>query len=81
MDYGWTDLLGNVGVAVILGSYLLLQLGRVDAKGLGYSAANAAGAGLVTVSLLFEFNLSALIVEVFWMAISLVGVARNLRFR
>lgn len=81
MHYGLTDLMGNLGVALILGSYLLVQLGRLDAKGLRYSAANAAGASLVALSLLHDFNLSAFVVEVFWVAISLLGIARNLRAR
>jgi hypothetical protein len=81
LDYGFTDFVGNVGVALILGSYLMLQLGRLDPKGLAYSAVNATGATLVTISLLYDFNLSAFVVEVFWGAISLLGVVRNLRAR
>lgn len=79
--YAWYDLVGNVGVAVIVGTYLLMQLGRLDGAGLAYSSLNAAGASLVALSLVFDFNLSAFVVECFWILISLVGVARNLTRR
>lgn len=76
--YYWHDVVGNVGVAAIIVSYFLMQLGRIDARGLSYAAVNAVGAGLVLVSLTIEFNLSAFIVESFWVLISLYGIARVL---
>jgi hypothetical protein len=79
VSYAWHDLAGNLGVATILGAYLLLQMQRIDARGPAYSLLNALGAGLVTVSLLVDFNLSALVLEVAWLAISLYGLAVALR--
>ena len=81
MSYAWYDVVGNVGVACIIGAYLALQLGRLDAKGLAFSAVNAAGATLVLVSLAFAFNASAFLIEAFWVVISLIGVVRALRAR
>jgi paired small multidrug resistance pump len=74
--YAWHDLVGNAGVLMILGSYLALQMGRLDAKSVAYSALNAVGAGSITISLLFDFNLSAFLVEAAWVAVSLYGLAR-----
>jgi hypothetical protein len=79
MGYGWSDLAGNVGVALIILAYLGLQLGRIDGRGLHYSLANAFGAALILVSLAYDFNLSAFIIEIFWIAISLIGVWRGYR--
>ena len=79
MNYAWHDLAGNVGVAVIVATYLLLQLNKLDGRGLTYSLLNAAGAGLVALSLLYDFNASAFAVEAFWVLISLIGVWRCLR--
>jgi hypothetical protein len=76
MDYAWFDFVGNVGVVLILLTYLLLQTGRVSSRSAIYSALNALGALLIMVSLCFEFNLSAFIIEFFWLLISLVGLAR-----
>ncbi|HTK96869.1 MAG TPA: hypothetical protein VL379_02505 [Pseudomonadales bacterium] len=79
--YAWHDLVGNLGVALILGTYFALQVGRLDAKSIAYSALNALGAGSITVSLLFDFNLSAFVVEAAWVAVSLYGLARSMRSR
>jgi len=77
MHYTWYDLAGNVGVSIIIGTYLMLQLGRLDSSGLAYSLLNAVGAALVVVSLTVDFNLSAFVVEVFWVLISAVGIVRH----
>jgi len=44
-----------------------------------YSLLNALGASLIILSLLDNFNLSAFLMEAFWVLISLVGVVRYLR--
>lgn len=74
MDYHWYDFVGNVGVALILIAYLGLQLDRMDAKKLPYSIINGLGALLILISLLYAFNLSALIIEIAWLLISIFGV-------
>ena len=71
------NVIGIIGVALIVGCYLLLQIDRISSKDLMYSVGNAIGAGLVLVSLWFEFNLSAAIVEAFWVAVSVLGMYRN----
>jgi hypothetical protein len=81
MNFSYTDLIGGIGVAILMVTFLLLQIGRIESNTLLYSLLNALGAGLITVSLLFDFNLSAFIMEVFWILISLVGVVRTLRMR
>lgn len=81
MSYDWADAVGNLGVLLVLGTYLGLQLGRFDSRGVAYSACNAAGAALLLVSLSVNFNLSSVIIEVFWLAISFVGLWRVLRRR
>ena len=77
MDFRWHDLLGTIGVVMVLLAYFLLQVGRMRAEDVRYSLLNGIGAGLVVLSLLFEFNLSALLLEGFWVLISLIGVWQN----
>ncbi len=77
MGYEWHDLVGNIGVLCILGSYLLLQMERLSATSLGYLILNATGALLVLVSLIFNFNLSAFLIESAWLAISIYGLVRH----
>ena len=76
MTYSWHDLLGNIGVVLILATYLLLQLEKLSATSLLYSATNGLGALLILVSLIYQFNLSAFIIEAFWLLISIYGLVR-----
>jgi hypothetical protein len=77
----WHDLAGITGVIFILGAYLLLQLNRLESSALRFSLFNGLGSALIIVSLVHEFNFSAFLIEVFWLAISLVGVVRFFRTR
>ena len=81
MSFHLSDLAGFIGVLLIIVAYLLLQLEKLPSSSPKYSLLNAAGALLIMVSLIFAFNLSAFIVEVFWFLISLVGLWRALSSR
>ena len=76
MSYHWHDFVGNIGVFLILATYLLLQLDKIDSQALKFSMLNAMGAAAILLSLNFEFNLSAFIIESFWLLISLIGIAK-----
>ena len=56
MSYAWYDILGMLGVVVIIVTYVLLQAERLRSDSLYYSLLNAAGAVLILVSLYFDFN-------------------------
>ena len=75
------DLVRFIGVLLIIVAYLLLQLDKLPSSSPSYSLLNAAGALLIIVSLIFAFNLSAFVVEVFWFLISLLGLSRSLTSR
>lgn len=72
--YYWYDFIGNVGVFMILIAYFLLQLNRVNHHSLLFSIMNFCGAFMILVSLSFDFNLSAFIIEFFWLLISVYGI-------
>lgn len=76
--YEWHDLAGILGVAIILVTYLLLQMEKFDGATISYCLLNALGSALVLLSLLYEFNLSAFVLEVAWLAISLFGLGKQL---
>jgi hypothetical protein len=77
----WYDFAGTLGVVLIVGAYFLLQVERVASNSVPYLSANAVGAALILLSLAYEFNLSAALMEVFWLAISVLGFARRMRAR
>lgn len=79
MSFQWHDIVGGIGVITLLGTYLLLQLNRIDARSLLYSILNGIGAGLILVSLTQDFNMSAFVIEASWLAISIIGAIVSLR--
>ena len=70
------DAIGLVGVAFYVGSYAALQLGLLRGQGYAYPVLNALAAGCVMLSLLEQFNLSSAFIQIFWIVISAVGIAR-----
>jgi hypothetical protein len=74
MNYEWHDVVGNIGVFIIIATYLALQLKKIESDNVWFSTWNLIGAALVLVSLLFSFNLSAFIIEIFWVFSSLIGI-------
>ena len=76
MIYNSHDVIGIVGVVLVLVAYLLLQLQRLSAIRPPYLIANALGAFLILVSLMNEFNLSAFAIEAAWFLISVYGLVR-----
>lgn len=79
MNYTVYDFLGNIGVLLIIGAYFMLQINRLKSTDLSYSVMNAIGAMLIIISLLFEFNYSAFIVEAFWLIISGYGIYKAIK--
>lgn len=68
------DLIGFIGVALLIGTYALLQFDRIDPKGFWYSFNNMMVAILVTVSLVYTPNLASIVIEFFWFIISVFGL-------
>ena len=70
------EIIGVMGVAVYLGSYAALQLGLLRGQGYAYASLNTLAAALVLISLTDAFNLSSAIIQVSWIVIGVVGIAR-----
>ncbi|MFA5233298.1 MAG: hypothetical protein WC390_02780 [Sulfurimonas sp.] len=70
------DVVGIVGVAMVLATYFLLQSEKIDSKGFLYSFLNFLGALLIVYSLLYSWNLASFIIEFFWILISLYGLKK-----
>lgn len=79
MNIRWFDIVGTVGVATIVVTYILLQTSRIRSDQLSYSVLNAVGATLILISLYFEWNFPSVVVETFWLVISLYGIFRYFR--
>ena len=73
------DIVGFAGIFLIVTAYLLLQTKRLPSDGLAYSVLNAIGALCIIFTLAFEFNLSAFVMEVVWVAVSGIGIINYFR--
>jgi len=73
------DLIGYTGVALLIVTYAMLQLDRIDPKGFWYSFNNMIVAILVTFSLLHTMNKASMVIEVFWFIISVYGLVMYFR--
>jgi hypothetical protein len=73
------QLIGYCGAAAIVLAYFLNQRGRLASDDWRYPAINLAGSASLLLSLSFQPNPPSVVIELFWLAISLYGLQRNLR--
>jgi multidrug transporter EmrE-like cation transporter len=74
IDLQWPTVVGLLGMLVTLLAYFLLQARRLNGNGLAYQLMNAVGSAAIIVSLVYAFNLPAMILEIAWLAISIYGI-------
>lgn len=70
------DLVGSLGAAIGIAAYFANQQRWLRSDDWRYPFANLVGASMILASLLFEWNFPSVVIEVFWAAISLWGIAR-----
>jgi hypothetical protein len=70
----FADIIGMSGTALVVGAFYLLQLNKVQATGLQYNLMNLFGATFLLISLCINFNLASFVIEIFWIAASLIGL-------
>lgn len=79
LELQWYDWVGLVGTFMVLGAFLLLQVGSLSGKGLVYQLMNLFGAVGIAMSLVLgKFNLPAFLLQIAWILISAYGIARGL---
>ena len=70
------QLIGIAGFIFYMLSYGLLQLGKISGQGYVYVLLNMAAASLVLISLVEQFNLASVLIQLAWIAISIIGLLR-----
>lgn len=79
MDGIW-DVVGIVGVVMVLVTYIGVQTDRLKTEELRYSVSNLIGSLLILSSLVFaDWNLSSALIEISWAVISLYGIYKARR--
>lgn len=74
MENWISDSVGMLGTLMVVLAYFLLQLERVTSGSLSYNLINLVGACFLMFSLCFTFNLASFVIELFWIAASLIGL-------
>jgi len=72
------DIVGIIGVSLVIQAYLLIQIGKVTIKSNIYLYSNFFGSLMILVSLFFHWNLASVVIEVTWLLISIYGIIRKL---
>jgi hypothetical protein len=72
------DIVGIIGTLVLIAAYFANQQRWLPSDDWRFPAANLAGALLILVSLWYEWNLPSVVIEFFWIAISLYGIGKSL---
>ena len=68
------DIVGMAGTFLVVAAFFLLQLNKASPTGLLYNIMNLTGAILLLISLCYNFNLASFVIEIFWIAASLIGL-------
>ena len=75
------DIIGIIGIAIVLVCYFLVQMGRMRATEARYQLLNMAGCILILYSLYFDFNLPSVMIQIFWFLISAIGLIKGMLAR
>lgn len=80
-DLDLPTLAGFAGAFLLMAAYFASQQDWIGTEDWRFPAANLAGSLLILVSLATAWNLPSAVIEGFWAAISLYGLARRLSRR
>ncbi|HEX6613794.1 MAG TPA: hypothetical protein VF022_08030 [Rhodanobacteraceae bacterium] len=81
IQIAWPTIVGIVGTLMVLLAFFLLQARRLHGNGVIYQLLNAFGAAAIIVSLVYEFNLVSMVLEIAWLLISIYGLVVGFRHR
>ena len=72
--FSMPNVIGYIGVFVVLLYYFLMLAHKLDVHGLAFSVANLLASILILYSLYYSPNLPSIVIEIAWSAISIYGV-------
>lgn len=72
---------GLAGFCTYLMNYTLVTFQLVSSQGIAFFAINICAASLVLISLMENFNLGAMLIQVFWIGLGSVAILIRLRAR
>ncbi|MEX0367259.1 MAG: hypothetical protein AB3N22_14380 [Ruegeria sp.] len=75
------DAVGSFGALIVVAAYFATQMRIMNSEDLAFPVLNLLGSVLIVYSLLQNFNLASMLIESFWIAISLLGIVQHVRAR
>lgn len=75
----YANIIGIVGVAMVLWAYCLIQLNQIDQNAVSFSLINLIGSFFILISLYFHPNLASVVIELAWFLISSIGLVKAIR--
>ncbi|WP_254443634.1 CBU_0592 family membrane protein [Ruegeria atlantica] len=75
------DAIGSFGALIVVAAYFATQMRMMNSEDLAFPVLNLAGSVLIVYSLLQNFNLASMLIEGFWILISLIGIVQFFRLR
>ena len=73
------DAIGVAGFGLYVLTYSLLTFDRLQSNQISYFILNGIAATMVLVSLISAFNLASALIQIFWIAISVIAIYIRLR--
>lgn len=73
------ELIGIGGFCLYVLTYTLLTLRVISGHSLRYMCMNLTASSSVLIGLTSSFNLAAAMIQIFWITMSLIGIALHLR--
>ena len=61
----FADIVGMAGTIMVVLAFFLIQMDKIDPKGLNYNLLKLVGAVLLLISLCINFNLASFVIEIF----------------
>ncbi len=72
-------LAGFAGAVIVVAAYFANQMGRLPSNDWRFPGANLLGSLLILISFYTGWNFPSVVIELFWVAISVYGLARRAR--
>ena len=76
-----SNIIGYIGVIIILIAYYCSQTNKINHNRYTYSVSNLAGALCLLISLYFQPNLPSITIEIAWLTISAIGIIKTYQKR
>lgn len=75
------DAIGSFGALLVVAAYFATQMRMMNSNDLAFPLVNLLGSVLIVYSLVHNFNLASMLIEGFWIVISVIGIVQHFRLR